>query len=94
MYNKDLVYQSKIIKEVCNTLAKQVIKKNVSYGGSIFRENPLMRGKSPSDTIKTEIGHKLNRLVFGNNDYEENDLIDLLGYIILLEVEKKLQEEL
>lgn len=91
-FKDDIVKQSQVIKKICDETAKKIIKKNTSYGGSLFKENPMLKGEDPEKVIKAEIGHKINRLIFGNNDYDENDLEDLKGYIILLEVYKKLQE--
>lgn len=90
-FEDDIVKQSQIIKKVCDETAKEIIKKNVSYGGSLFKENPMLKEEDPEKVIKAEIGHKINRLVFGNNCFNENDLEDLKGYIILLEVYKELR---
>lgn len=93
MYFTDIDKQNEIIDKICLELAENVKEKNISYGGSIFRENPLLKGERPEKVIRVEIGHKINRLVFGNNNFNENDLFDMTGYIILLEAYKMLEKE-
>tara|TARA_R110002167_G_scaffold12602_8_gene53549 strand:- start:717 stop:1061 length:345 start_codon:yes stop_codon:yes gene_type:complete len=74
------------IKQKCNEVRDLLLSKNKSYGNSVF-ERGVVFDVEPIYAIKARINDKLNRL--RNNDRtfsSENDLQDLTGYLILLQV--------
>lgn len=74
------------IKKKCDDLRDLLLSKNKSYGNSVF-ERGVVFDIDPIYAIQARINDKLNRL--RNNDStfsSENDLQDLTGYLILLQV--------
>lgn len=77
------------IQNECNRVATLLIDKNRSYGNSAL--NPV-RVFSKSDTIeqlKVRIDDKLSRFMNGDDTFKENDLDDLMGYLVLLSIAVK-----
>ena len=68
----------KIIRE-CLEIAEMLIKKNISYGDSDNQEQ-----------IKIRIDDKINRIKNGSGFAGDNDIDDMIGYLILLKIAKKL----
>ena len=74
------------IKEKCNEIKELLLKKNKSYSNSVF-ERGLVFDVDPIYAIKARINDKLNRLKNSDSTFSsENDLMDLTGYLILLQV--------
>ena len=77
--------QEKIEKK-CNEVRDLLLKKNKSYGNSVFQRG-LVFDVDPIYAIKARINDKLNRLKNNDSTFSsENDLMDLTGYLILLQV--------
>jgi hypothetical protein len=80
--------ESAIIDE-CNKLIKLLIDKNRAYGNSAL--DPV-RTFSKSDNIeqlKVRIDDKLSRFMRGKEYMGDNDIDDLMGYLILLKIAVK-----
>jgi hypothetical protein len=76
----------KKIREKCDEIRDVLINKNESYGNSVF-ERGVVFDVEPIYAIKARINDKLNRLKNNNSTFSsENDLLDLTGYLILLQV--------
>ncbi len=77
------------INEVCEEIRTLLIRKNESYGDSALSPRRIC-SKAPSDEqIKVRIDDKLNRMAQGNDDFNEDVTLDLLGYFILLRICQK-----
>jgi hypothetical protein len=80
------------ISDTCDQLKWLLLKKNIAYGNSAL--NPI-RIFAKSDTIEqlyVRIDDKLNRLKNGKEFVGDNDIDDLLGYLILLKIATKTSE--
>jgi len=73
------------IKKKCDEIRDLLISKNESYGNSVF-ERGVVFDVDPIYAIKARINDKLNRLKNARTFDSENDLQDLTGYLILLQV--------
>ena len=74
------------IKKKCNELRDLLIRKNNSYGNSVF-ERGVVFDVDPIYAIQARINDKLNRLKNSDSTFaSENDLQDLTGYLILLQI--------
>lgn len=74
------------ISRTCDSIKWMLLKKNIAYGNSAL--NPI-RIFAKSDTIEqlyVRIDDKLNRLKNGKEFVGDNDIDDLLGYLILLKI--------
>lgn len=79
------------ITEECNELRDLLVSKNRKYGDSaldlgVFNISPVI-------AIKARIQDKLNRLKNDNKDEDEDIVLDLLGYFILLRIAIKEERE-
>jgi hypothetical protein len=94
-YKKDLgklieeAPSGKYINDTCDDLKHLLLVKNIAYGNSAL--NPI-RVFAKSDTVEqlyVRIDDKLNRLKNGKEFIGDNDIDDLLGYLILLKIATK-----
>lgn len=79
----------KAISSTCDQIKWLLLKKNIAYGNSAL--NPI-RIFAKSDTVEqlyVRIDDKLNRLKNGQKFVGDNDIDDLLGYLILLKIALK-----
>jgi hypothetical protein len=76
--------QSKI-KEKCDEIRDLLIEKNISYGNSVF-ERGVLFSIDPIKAIQARINDKLNRIKKNQSFDGDDDLKDLTGYFILLQV--------
>ena len=80
------------IKEKCNEIRDLLIEKNNSYGNSVFDKGVLFE-VDPMYAIQARINDKLNRIKSKETYMSDNDLMDLTGYLILLQVYKDHKEK-
>ena len=73
------------IKDKCNEIRDLLIEKNKSYGNSVFDKGVLF-DVDHMYAIQSRINDKLNRIKSKEAYMSENDLVDLTGYLILLQV--------
>tara|TARA_R100001163_G_C4941654_1_gene113204 strand:+ start:15 stop:302 length:288 start_codon:yes stop_codon:yes gene_type:complete len=73
------------IRKKCNQIRDLLIEKNKSYGNSVFDKGVLFE-VDPMYAIQARINDKLNRIKSKETYMSENDLMDLTGYLILLQV--------
>ena len=79
------------IGQVCDEIKDMLIRKNKSYGDSAL--NPV-RIFSISDNIEqlhVRIDDKLSRITRGGSFIGDNDIDDLIGYLILLKIARELK---
>ena len=77
------------IMEECMDFAEFLIKKNRAYGNSALNPCRIMSKADPLEQLYVRIDDKLNRLMNGSDYPGDNDIQDLIGYLILLQVAKK-----
>jgi len=75
----------KIISE-CLEVAEMLIKKNVSYGDSALNPMRLFAQSDSIEQLKVRIDDKLNRIKNSQGFAGDNDIDDLIGYLILLRI--------
>jgi F0F1-type ATP synthase beta subunit len=87
-----------IVKE-CDEVARLLVRKNKAYGNSFAEPLHVFSKLTPEQGIRVRLDDKLKRIANGTNldDVPEDTEEDLLGYLILLRVLRKikiLEEEL
>jgi hypothetical protein len=70
-----------------------LIDKNKSYGDSALDPIRIFSKANSDEQIKIRIDDKLSRISRGSEFYGDNDLDDLIGYLILLKVSKIYNEK-
>ena len=76
------------IANICDNIKSMLIEKNKSYGDSALDPIRVFSKASSDEQIKIRIDDKLSRISRGSEFYGDNDLDDLIGYLILLKVSK------
>jgi hypothetical protein len=74
------------IKRVCDELAEFLIDKNKAYGNSALDPVRVFSKANNTEQLKVRIDDKLSRFARGNEFPGDNDIDDLLGYLVLLKV--------
>jgi hypothetical protein len=82
-----------IIANVCDNIKNMLIDKNKSYGDSALDPIRIFSKANSDEQIKIRIDDKLSRISRGSEFYGDNDLDDLIGYLILLKVSKVYNKE-
>ena len=66
------------------------INKNISYGDSALSPIRIFSQADNQEQIKIRIDDKINRIKNGQGFAGDNDIDDMIGYLILLKIAKKL----
>ena len=77
------------ITEVCEQLKELLIGKNRSYGNSALDPVRIFSKHDNSEQLLVRIDDKLSRFARGNDYPGDNDIDDLIGYLVLLKVAKR-----
>lgn len=80
--------ESAIIDE-CNKLVKLLIDKNRAYGNSALDPVRTFSKADNIEQLKVRIDDKLSRFMRGKEYMGDNDIDDLMGYLILLKIAVK-----
>jgi len=74
------------IMSECLEIAEMLIKKNISYGDSALSPMRLFAQSDSIEQLKVRIDDKLNRIKNSQGFAGDNDIDDLIGYLILLRI--------
>lgn len=78
----------KEILDSCHEIAHMLIKKNIAYGNSALEPVRIFSKADPKEQLYVRIDDKLSRLMKGTDYPGDNDIDDLIGYLILLKIAK------
>lgn len=76
------------IWNTCHEIAHMLIEKNISYGNSALDPVRIFSKAGPREQLHVRIDDKLNRLMKGTDYPGDNDIDDLIGYLVLLKIAK------
>ena len=74
------------IWRVCHEMAQLLIEKNISYGNSALEPINIFSNQNDVDSLKARVDDKLSRIKNNQGYPGDNDLGDLIGYLILLKI--------
>jgi hypothetical protein len=77
------------IKRVCDQVTDLLISKNRSYGDSALHPSRIFSKADNVEQLLVRIDDKLSRIQNGHDWPGDNDIDDLLGYLILLKIAKE-----
>ncbi|TXH13718.1 MAG: hypothetical protein E6R03_10820 [Hyphomicrobiaceae bacterium] len=83
----------KLIAEECDALKALLLEKNRKYGDSVLNPKRIFSSADSTEQIKVRIDDKLSRLANLQPDEHEDVVLDLLGYLILLRVATRKNEQ-
>jgi hypothetical protein len=76
----------KKIRAVCDDMSDMLIKKNRAYGNSALEPVRIFSKSDNVEQLKVRIDDKLSRFVRGHAYPGDNDIDDLMGYLVLLKI--------
>ena len=91
---QQLTASQEAIRDQCRELGEFLICKNRSYGNSALNPLGIFAPADAELLIRTRLDDKLNRIA--NNapdDLEDNELVDLAGYLVLLMIIRNSKKE-
>jgi hypothetical protein len=78
------------IGQVCDEIKEMLITKNKSYGDSALNPVRVFATSDSVEQLHVRIDDKLSRITRGGSYVGDNDLDDLIGYLILLKIAREL----
>ncbi len=81
---------------ICSQLVQRLVKKslkpatNIAYGNSALKPIRIFSKAGPREQLHVRIDDKLNRLMKGTEYPGDNDIDDLIGYLVLLKIAKQM----
>jgi hypothetical protein len=79
-----------VIAEICDEIKELLLDKNRKYGDSAINPIRILSKSSNTEQILVRIDDKLNRIKNMQSDEDEDVITDLIGYLVLYKVAKKL----
>lgn len=79
----------KEIYSLCNEMAVFLINKNRAYGNSALEPVRIFSKSGNQEQLLVRIDDKLSRFFKGSEFPGDNDIDDLIGYLLLLKVAKR-----
>jgi hypothetical protein len=79
------------IVRVTTQVADLLVAKNKSYGDSALHPNRIFSKSDTVEQLLVRIDDKLSRIQNGHDWPGDNDIDDLIGYLILLKIAKERQ---
>jgi hypothetical protein len=73
----------------CHAITQMLIEKNIAYGDSALDPVRIFSKSDPAEQLKVRIDDKLSRLMKGTDYPGDNDIDDLIGYLVLLKIAKE-----
>jgi hypothetical protein len=74
------------IAAACERVKAMLLAKNASYGNSALEPIRVFSRASAAEGIRVRLDDKLSRLAKGNNQYDEDTIGDIIGYLVLLQI--------
>jgi hypothetical protein len=78
------------IGQVCDEIKAMLIAKNKSYGDSALNPVRIFSTSDSVEQLHVRIDDKLSRITRGGSFIGDNDVDDLIGYLILLKIAREL----
>ena len=77
-----------IVRAICDEIADMLITKNKCYGNSALEPINCFYKGDAGTSIKVRIDDKLSRIMRGSEFQGDDTIRDLMGYLVLLLVNK------
>jgi hypothetical protein len=78
----------KEIWQTCHEIAHMLIEKNIAYGNSALEPVRIFSKADAREQLHVRIDDKLSRIMKGTSYVGDNDIDDLIGYLVLLKIAK------
>ena len=93
--NKKLEFTSteEAIIQECSDIRNLLLQKNRSYGNSALKPIKIFSNIKAEEAINVRIDDKLSRIARGSEYFNEDSELDLIGYLVLKRVVRKLKSK-
>lgn len=81
---------AQLIVSVCAEVQDMLIEKNAAYGDSALRPLRVFSHADTREQLLVRLDDKLSRIARGREYADDDTVLDLIGYLILLRVYEKL----
>lgn len=78
----------KKIKEICDEISDLLIEKNKKYGNSALEPKNIFYKGNAENSILIRLDDKIGRIINNKDGIRTNDIVDIIGYLILLLISK------
>ena len=78
------------ISDACDEIKRLLLEKNIAYGNSALSPIAIFAKAGAAEGIANRIDDKLNRIKNSQSYPGDNDLDDLIGYLILYKISNSL----
>ena len=82
--SKDLNETQQLIAQKCDELKEMLLEKNRKYGNSALKPIRIFSQCDSTEQLYVRIDDKLSRIKNRQNDEDEDPILDVIGYMILL----------
>lgn len=79
------------IHDKCMEIRGLLLQKNLAYGDSALNPIRIFSQADASEQLRVRIDDKLSRLARGAMDEQEDTVLDLVGYLVLLLVARDME---
>ena len=83
----------KKIKEICDEIANLLIYKNKKYGNSALEPKNIFYKGNVENSILIRLDDKIGRIINNKGEIRTNDIVDIIGYLVLLLIYKNINLE-
>ena len=73
----------------CRAIEAMLLAKNEAYGDSALAPLRLFSRCGAAEALRVRIDDKLSRLARGDGSGDEDAILDLIGYLVLLRIAEK-----
>jgi hypothetical protein len=77
------------ISRICDEIKEMLVGKNIAYGDSALDPVRIFSKSNSIEQILVRIDDKLSRFARGKEYPGDNDINDLIGYLVLLKIAKE-----
>jgi hypothetical protein len=94
-FEPEVIVETAMIADACDQVKSLLLEKNAKYGNSALAPARIFSKASTIEQLLVRIDDKLNRIQKGAGllATDEDVIMDLIGYLVLLKVAFKLQKE-
>lgn len=77
------------IRRIAKQIGEMVVDKNIAYGDSAVDPVRIFSKASPIEQILVRLDDKISRIQRGHSYPGDNEIDDIMGYLILLKIAKE-----
>lgn len=90
----DIEEFERVTSVILNDVKEMLIMKNKKYGNSALEPKRIFSNASAKEQILVRIDDKLSRIANQNIDDDEDAVLDLIGYLVLLKMAQANQKQI